>query len=121
MFRIISGIFALGSTILAVPVLAAEEWKDGVLFTEEQIATLEGHTAYKIVFGLQPGKCTGSLTTVGEWLKMREGTLTQTYPDQGAVERAPGSEWYHPTGTQVEVCNRSDKDAVLIGVQFRPG
>ncbi|MAF47280.1 MAG: hypothetical protein CMM10_03360 [Rhodospirillaceae bacterium] len=115
------GLLIMGSVALSGTVLAAEEkWKDGVLFVGEKIASLEGHTAYKIVFGLKPGKCTGDIVSVSEWLKMREGTLIQTYPGKGDVKRVRGDEWYQPNGTKVKVCNRSGQKAVLVGVQFRP-
>jgi len=115
------GFLAVAAFALAGPAMADEpNWKDGVLFAEERIASLEGHTAYKIVFGLEPGKCTGEITAVSEWLKMTEGTLVQNYPDKGDVERTAGDEWYQPNGTKVVVCNKSDQNAVLVGVQFRP-
>lgn len=115
------GFIALATFALTTPVLAEDPtWKDGVLFAEEEIASLDGHTAYKIVFGLEPGKCTGEITAVSEWLKMTEGTLVQTYPDEGDVERHKGDEWYQPNGTKVVVCNKSDQKATLVGVQFRP-
>jgi hypothetical protein len=114
-------LFTLGSVALSGTVLAAEEkWKGGVLFVDEMIASFEGHIAYKIIFGLEPGKCTGDIVSVSEWLKMREGTLIQTYPDKGDVKRVQGDEWYQPNGTKVKVCNRSGQKAVLVGVQFRP-
>ena len=117
----IIGLFTLGSFVISGTVLAAEEmWKDGVLFTGEEIASLEGHKAVKIVFGLEPGKCTGDITSVSEWLKMREGKLVQTYPGKGDFERVKGDEWYQPNGTKVKVCNKSNQKAVLVGVQFRP-
>lgn len=115
------GLFALGAVALAGPAMAAEEtWKDGMLFTQQELAPVEGHTAVKIVFGLEPGKCTGEITTVSEWLTMRDGTLTQTYPGKGEFQRIKGDEWYHPNGTKVVVCNKSNANAILEGVQFRP-
>ena len=57
--------------------------------------------------------------SVSEWLKMREGTLIQTYPGKGDVKRAQGDEWYQLNGTKVKVSNRSGQKAVLISVQFR--
>jgi len=115
------GVFALAAVAFTGPALAAEEtWNDGVLFVQEEIASVEGHTAFKIIFGLEPGKCTGEITAVSEVLIMREGTLTQTYPDKGDFQRAKGDEWYQSNGTKVVVCNRSDQKAVLEGVQFRP-
>ncbi len=121
MRNVMISLFVLGSIALSGTVLAAEEkWNEGVLFVDEQIASLEGHKAYKIIFGLEPGKCTGDIVSVSEWLKMREGTLIQTYPGKGDVKRVKGDEWYQPNGTKVKVCNRSDQKAVLVGVQFRP-
>ena len=115
------GLLALGAVAFTGPVLAAEEtWKDGVLFVQEEIASVEGHTAFKIIFGLEPGKCTGEITAVSEWLIMREGTLIQTYPGKGDFQRAKGEEWYQTDGTKVVVCNKSSQKAVLEGVQFRP-
>lgn len=112
---------ALTAAALSATAQAADgEWKNGMLFTEERLAALEGHTAYKVIFGLEPGKCTGEITAVSEWLKMTEGTLVQTYPDQGDVERTEGDEWYQPNGTKVVVCNKSDQNAVLVGIQLRP-
>tara|TARA_B100000315_G_C14590505_1_gene595493 strand:+ start:5573 stop:5941 length:369 start_codon:yes stop_codon:yes gene_type:complete len=120
MRKVMTGLLILGSIALSGTVLAADEkWKDGVLFTAEKIASLEGHQAYKIIFGLNPGKCTGDIVSVSEWLKMREGTLIQTYPGTGDVKRVKGDEWYQPNGTKVKVCNRSNQKAVLVGVQFR--
>ena len=110
----------LGSVTLSGTVLAAEEkWNKGVLFAAEKIASLDGHQAYKIVFGLEPGKCTGDIVSVSEWLKMREGTMIQTYPGKGDVKRVKGDEWYQANGTKVKVCNKSNQKAVLVGVQFR--
>jgi len=120
MRNIMISLFTLGSVALSGTAIAAEEkWNKGILFTAEKIASLEGHQAYKIVFGLEPGKCTGDIVSVSEWLKMREGTLIQTYPGKGDVKRAQGDEWYQPNGTKVKVCNRSGQKAVLVGVQFR--
>jgi hypothetical protein len=115
------GLLTLGAMAFNGPVLAAEEtWNDGVLFVQEEIASVEGHTAVKIVFGLGPGKCTGEITSVSEWLIMREGTLVQTFPGKGDFQRAKGDEWYQSNGTKVIVCNKSSQKAVLEGVQFRP-
>jgi len=115
------GLLALGAVAFAGPALAAEEtWNDGVMFVQEELASVEGHNAFKIVFGLEPGKCTGEITAVSEWLIMREGTLMQTYPGKGEVKRTKGEEWYQPNGTKVVVCNNSSQKAILEGVQFRP-
>ncbi len=91
-----------------------------MMFTQEDLTSLQGHKAVKIVFGLEPGKCTGELTAVSEWLKMTQGTLVQTYPGRGDVQRAAGDEWFQENGTKVILCNKSGANAVLIGVQFKP-
>jgi len=115
------GSLALGALLVTTPVLAEDGmWKDGMLFTQEQITSLEGHKVFKIVFGLEPGKCTGEITAVSEWLKMTEGKMVQTYPGKGEFERVTGDEWFQPNGTKVTVCNKSNEKAVLVGVQFRP-
>lgn len=117
----IISLFTIGSVALSGAVFAAEErWNDGVLFVEEELAPVEGHIAVKIIFGLEPGKCTGEITAVSEWLIMREGTMVQTYPGKGDVQRTKGEEWYQPDGTKVVVCNNSNQRAVMEGVQFRP-
>ena len=118
--KLMVSISAVAFVCAASTLATAQEWNDGMLFTEEELAPLEGHKAYKIVFGLEPGKCTGEITAVSEWLKMTEGTMVQTYPDEGDVERNKGDEWYQPNGTKVVVCNKSDQNAVLVGVQLRP-
>jgi len=115
------GLFGVAGFALSGSVLAAEEtWKDGTLFIEEKIASVEGHTAFKIIFGLEPSKCTGEITAVSEWLVMREGMLVQTYPGKGDFSRKKGDEWYQPNGTKVVICNKSSQRAILEGVQFRP-
>jgi uncharacterized cupin superfamily protein len=98
---------------------AGGEWKDGVLFAEEELTSLEGHTAYKIVFGLQPGKCAGEFTAPDEWLKMTEGTITFSYPGKDDVVRSVGDHWAATAGTKVTLCNKGDQNAVLVGVQMR--
>ena len=111
----------IGFALVTGPALAAEEtWKDGVMFVQEELAPVEGHTAFKIIFGLEPGKCTGEITAVSEWLIMREGTMVQTYPGKGDFQRKKGDEWYQANGTKVVVCNKSSQRAILEGVQFRP-
>ena len=121
MRRTIISLFTVGAMAYAGSVMAAEEkWKDGVMFVQEKIASVEGHTAFKIIFGLEPGKCTDEITAVSEWLIMREGTMVQTYPGKGDFQRAKGDEWYQPNGTKVVVCNKSSQRAILEGVQFRP-
>ena len=107
-------------TVSSSTMAADGKWKDGVLFTQEKVASLQGHDAYNIVFGLEPGKCTGEITAVSEWLKMTEGTMVQTYPGKGDFSRNKGDEWYQANGTKVVVCNKSKKNAMLVGVQFRP-
>ncbi len=115
------GILTLGAVAFAGPALAAEEtWNNGVLFVQEELAPVTGHGVFKIVFGLEPGKCTDEITAVSEVLIMREGTMIQTYPGKGDVSRAKGDEWYQANGTKVVVCNKSSAKAVLEGVQFRP-
>lgn len=115
------GLLALGAVAFTGPALAGEEtWKDGVMFVQEELAPVEGHTAFKIIFGLEPGKCTGEITAVSEWLIMREGTMVQTYPGKGDFQRKKGDEWYQADGTKVVVCNKSSQRAILEGVQFRP-
>ncbi|MEK9662974.1 MAG: hypothetical protein VW644_14815 [Alphaproteobacteria bacterium] len=69
---------------------------------------------------LEPGKCTGEIVASAEWLKMRDGTMTQSYAGIGEVSRMPGDEWFQAAGTRVNVCNRSNAKAVLVGVQMRP-
>lgn len=116
----IIGTLAAAICTLAIPALAEEAtWKDGVLFAEEQIASLEGHTAFKIVFGLEPGKCAGEFTAPDEWLKMTEGTLTFSYPGEGDVERSADEAWMATQGTKVTVCNKGEQNALLVGVQMR--
>jgi hypothetical protein len=94
-------------------------WKDGMMYTQEEVASLQGHKAVKIIFGLEPGKCTGELTSVSEWLKMTQGRMVQTYPGKGDVERVAGDEWFQENGTKVSLCNRTAANAILIGVQFK--
>ena len=117
----ILGLFSVAAFAFAGSALAVDEkWKDGMLFVEEKIASVVGHTAFKIVFGLEPGKCTGEITAVSEWLIMREGTLVQTYRGKGDFSRKKGDEWYQPNGTKVVICNKSGQRGILEGVQFRP-
>ena len=113
---ILGAIFTINISAIA----AEAVWKDGMMFTQEDLTSLQGHKAVKIVFGLEPGKCTGELTAVSEWLKMTQGTLVQTYPGRGDVQRVAGDEWLQENGTKVTLCNRSGANAVLIGVQFKP-
>ena len=50
MRRVIIGLFIVGAMAFVGSVMAAEEtWKDGVLFVEEKIASVEGHTAFTII------------------------------------------------------------------------
>jgi len=120
MHKTMFAVVALGMAVITGPAVADETWNNGVLFTQQELATVQGHAAFKIVFGLEPGKCTDEITTVSEWLIMREGTLTQSYPGKGDVQRVTGKDWFHPAGTKVVVCNKSDQKAVVEGVQFRP-
>ncbi len=113
--------FSLATATLSGSVIAAEEtWKDGVMFVEQKLVPIEGHTVVKIIFGLEPGKCTGEITAVSEWLVMRAGTMVQNYPGKGAFQRTKGDQWYQPNGTKVVVCNKTAQRAILEGVQFRP-
>ena len=73
---------------------------------------------FKIIFGLEPGKCTGEITAVSEVLVMREGEMTQSYPCKGDFKRVKGDEWYQSNGTKVNVCNKSGANAILEGVQL---
>ena len=115
------GLLAVGAVAFTGAASADKHaWKDGVMFEEQELAPVEGHTAVKIIFGLEPGKCTGEITAVSEWLIMREGTMVQSYPGKGDFERKKGDEWYQANGTKVVVCNKSSQRAILEGVQFRP-
>ena len=99
---------------------SAADWKDGVLFGEQQLTEIDNFAVYQIDFGLEPGKCSGQLTTVGEWLNMKEGTLSFAYSDEAKDRKAGDGAWWHESGTQVEVCNKGDVNAIVAGVQFRP-
>ena len=90
------------------------------MFVLEELAPVEGHTAFKIIFGLEPGKCSGEITAVSEWLIIREDTLTQTYPNKGGFQPAKGDQRYQSNDTKAVVCNKSSARAILEGVQFRP-
>ena len=121
MNKTILAAIALAATNVSGSVAVAQEtWNDGMMFVQQELASVIGHKAVKIIFGLEPGKCTGEITAVSEWLIMREGTMVQSYPDKGEFERKEGDEWYQPNGTRVVVCNKSSQRAVLEGVQFRP-
>jgi len=121
MSKTILAAIALAAAMLSGSALAAEgTWKNGVMFVEQKLAPIEGHTVVKIVFGLEPGKCTGEITAVSEWLIMRAGTMVQSYPGKGDFQRTKGDQWYQPNGTKVVVCNKSGQRAILEGVQFRP-
>ena len=121
MRKAIIGILTLGSVALCGSVVSAEEmWKDGMMFTQEELTTLEGHKAVKIVFGLQPGKCAGEFTAPDEWLKMTKGAIVFSYPGKDDVMRSAGDRWTATAGTKVTLCNKGDQDAVLTGVQFHP-
>lgn len=118
------GFFVAGMFSIAVagPVLAADAmWKDGMMFTQEELTTLEGHKAVKIVFGLQPGKCAGEFTAPDEWLKMTKGSIVFSYPGGSDVVRSAGDRWTATAGTKVTLCNKGDQDAMLTGIQFHPG
>jgi len=121
MRSMLSGLLVLGVMAGTAPATADKHsWKDGVMFQEQHFGSVEGHAVVKIIFGLEPGKCTGEITAVSEWLVMRDGTLVQTYPGKGDFERKKGDEWYQANGTKVVVCNKSKARAILEGVQFRP-
>ena len=120
MRNVITGLAAVVGLTLAVPAIAADEqWKDGMMFAEDELARLQGHTAFKIVFGLEPGKCAGEFTAPNEWLKMTEGTITFSYPGKDDVVRSAGDQWMATAGTKVTLCNKGDQAAVLVGVQIR--
>ena len=108
--------FVCGASTLAI----AQEWKDGVLFTEEELTSLEGHTAFKIVFGLEPGKCAGEFTAPDEWLTMTSGTIVFSFPGKDDVTRSEGDHWMATAGTKVTLCNKTNERATLAGIQFRP-
>jgi hypothetical protein len=107
------GLFTLDAVAFSSFASAVEEnWNDGVLFIQEELTPVEGHGVFKIIFGLEPGKCTDEMTAVSEVLIMREGTLIQTYLNKGDVARNKGDEWYQANGTKVVVCNKSAAKAV---------
>ena len=110
------------AVLFGVGTAHAAEWKEGVLWNESNVVgDLNGFTAVQIEFGFEPGKCSGPLTTVGEWLRMKEGKFTFKRPGEKPIERGAGDDpWYHAAGTAVEVCNEGTENAVLVGVQFRP-
>ena len=120
MRNVISSLAAVVGLTLAGQAFAADEqWKDGMMFAEDELARLQGHTAFKIVFGLEPGKCAGEFTAPDEWLKMTEGTITFSYPGKDDVVRTAGDKWMATAGTKVTLCNKGDQAAVLVGVQVR--
>ena len=115
------GCVAAASVLLSGAAMAdAHMWKDGMMFTQEELTTLEGHKAVKIVFGLQPGKCAGEFTAPDEWLKMTKGSIVFSYPGKSDVVRSAGDRWTATAGTKVTLCNKGDQDAVLTGIQFHP-
>ena len=118
MLKYLTSVLVFGGLTISGSVYAAE-WKDGMMFTEEELTSLEGHTAYKIVFGLQPGKCSSEFTAPDEWLKMTEGTITFSYPGKDDVVRSAGDHWAATAGTKVTLCNKGDHNAALVGVQMR--
>ena len=87
--------------------------------TKREFDELRGYTAFKIVFGLEPGKCAGEFTAPDEWLKMTEGSITFSYSGEGDVVRTAGDQWMATAGTKVTLCNKGDQAAVLVGVQIR--
>lgn len=114
------GLLALGAVAFTGPAMAAEEtWKDGMIFVQNEISDFQGHTAVKIKFGLEPGKCAGEFTAPDEWLKMTNGTIVFSFPGKDDVVRSTGDHWMATAGTKVTLCNKSSARATLEGVQFR--
>ena len=120
MRKVIIGLLALGTVAFAGPTMAAgEAWKDGMMFVENKVADIQGHTAVMIKFGLEPGKCAGEFTAPDEWLTMTSGTIVFSYPGQGDVVRSTGDHWAATAGTKVTLCNKTSARATLEGIQFR--
>ena len=56
MYKLICAAVVLaGMAVSSVGLAAEETWKDGVMFVEQKLAPVEGHTAVKIVFSLGNG------------------------------------------------------------------
>ena len=90
-----------------------------MMFTQEELTSLEGHKAVKIVFGLQPGKCAGEFTAPDEWLKMTRGKIVFSFPGKADITRSAGDHWMATAGTKVTLCNKGNQAATLTGVQIR--
>ena len=114
------GILALGTIGLTGPATAQEVWKDGMMFTQNEIGDFEGHTAVQIKFGLEPGQCAGEFTAPDEWLTMTSGTIVFSFPGKDDVTRSEGDHWMATAGTKVTLCNKTNERATLAGIQFRP-
>ena len=99
---------------------SAQNYENGVLYTSETVTTVAGFNVNQITFGLEPGVCTGEITAPAEWLTMSEGTMSFAYTDGETVERGPGEEWVAARGTQLEVCNVGEGNAVVVGIQIIP-
>jgi hypothetical protein len=118
--KTITGVATVVSLALAGHAYAADQkWKDGMMFVENKIADFQGHSAVKITFGLQPGKCAGEFTAPDEWLKMTKGTIVFSFPGKDDVVRSAGDHWMATAGTKVTLCNKGDQAATLTGVQIR--
>ncbi len=114
------GVLALGAVGLTGPASASEDvWKDGMMFVEDKIGDIQGHTAVKIKFGLEPGKCAGEFTAPDEWLTMTRGTIVFSFPGKDDVVRSAGDHWMATAGTKVTLCNKTSERATLEGIQFR--
>ena len=121
MNKLIRGAAALALFVGVSSTAMAGGWKEGVLWNEANVGgDLNGFTAVQIEFGFEPGKCSGPLTTVGEWLRVTEGKFSFAYADKTVERGADADAWYHSAGTTVEVCNKGDSNAILVGIQFRP-
>lgn len=117
---LVIGLIAASSVLLAGPAAADKHlWKDGMMFVEDKVSDLQGHTAVKIKFGLEPGKCAGEFTAPDEWLKMTKGTIVFSFPGKDDVVRSAGDHWTATAGTKVTLCNKSSERATLEGIQFR--
>ncbi len=114
------GLVALGAVAINGPASADKHlWKDGMMFVEDKIGDFQGHTAVKIKFGLEPGKCAGEFTAPDEWLTMTNGTIVFSFPGKDDVVRSAGDHWMATAGTKVTLCNKSSERATLEGIQFR--
>ena len=114
------GLLALGAVAFTGPAAAQEVWKDGMLFVQDTISDIQGHTAVKIKFGLEPGQCAGEFTAPDEWLTMTSGSIVFSFPGKDDVVRSEGDHWMATAGTKVTLCNKTSERATLAGIQFRP-